>query len=72
MYYALLIICLASELTCEVDNAIYAEQSPPMFNSKVECHTGALIHLHEISPPQLKENQKYQIEIECEKVDTPL
>jgi hypothetical protein len=71
MFYALLLICLGSDPACSVENAIYAEQSPPMFASETACHHGALAHLREISPPQLKENTEYQIEIACERADDP-
>jgi hypothetical protein len=71
MFYALLIICLAIAPACGLDRAVYAEQSPPIFASEHECVMGALAHLREISPSQLKEDTEYQIEIECEMTEEP-
>jgi hypothetical protein len=71
MFYALLIICPAVAPACDLDRAVYAEQSPPIFASEDQCVMGALAHLREISLPQLKADTEYQIEIECEMTEEP-
>lgn len=81
MFYALLIICpfvaadpsanapLAAD--CDLDHAIYAEQSPPIFETEHDCVAGALAHLHETVLPRIKEDTEYQIAIECEMTEEP-
>ena len=71
MFYALLIICTAIEPVCDLDHAVDAEQSPPIFASEDQCVTGALRHLHQRPLPRLEPNTEYQIEIECDMVEEP-
>jgi hypothetical protein len=71
MFYALLIVCLASAPECDLDNAVWAQQSPPIFESNDGCVRGAMSHLHEVPIPQLKENTEYQIDVECTKAVLP-
>jgi hypothetical protein len=65
MLYALVVVCLAAEPTCDVEHAIFAEQSPPLFNSETECHHGAIAHLQNERIPSLKAETDYQVVIEC-------
>ena len=71
MFYALLIICQAVAPVCDLDHAVYAEQSPPIFASEDRCVMGALAHLREMPLPRLEADTEYQIEIECEMTEEP-
>ena len=45
MYYALLLVCLASTPDCDAEHAIWAEQSAPLFSDLEECYAAARAHL---------------------------
>lgn len=66
MLYALIMICLAAEPVCDLDHAIWAEQSPPLYDSQAECEAASIHYLTTVSPPQLVEGAEYQIEVQCE------
>ena len=72
MFYALLIICQAVAPVCDLDHAVDAEQSPPIFESEDQCIRGALRHLQERPQPRLEPDTEYQIEIECEMTEEPV
>ena len=71
MFYALLIICPIIAPTCDLDHAVEAEQSPPIFASKEACLFGAVAHLHETPMARLAPDTEYQVEIECEMTEEP-
>ena len=71
MFYALLIICPIMAPMCDLDHAVDAEQSSPIFVSEDQCVRGALRHLHDRLLSRLEPDTEYQIEIECEMTEEP-
>lgn len=45
MLYVLIIVCAAAVETCDLDHAVWAEQSPPLFDDEDECFASAKLHL---------------------------
>lgn len=73
MFYALIVICLVGVSECDIDHAIYAEQSPPLFSSIEECVEAARAHViakyHDI--PALRGADRFVLDISCETVGAP-
>lgn len=71
MFYALIVICALTEPTCDVEHAVYASQSAPIFGTEEECHDASRAHLGYTLIPALKFGTEYQIEITCESTGSP-
>lgn len=71
MFYALIVICAITEPTCDVEHAVYASQSAPIFDTEDECREGARMHAAHQSIPALLPGNEYQIEITCENTGRP-
>jgi hypothetical protein len=73
MFYATLIVCKAvtsdwdAKQECDLDHAVYAEQSPPIFDSEEECMDGVIERLYNYPIDGLDPDTQYDISIECEK-----
>ena len=69
MFYALIVICAIGEPACDVEHALYAEQSPPLFSSPQECFDATVRHLHDmpLSDLRMKEGESYHLEVTCER-----
>lgn len=67
MFYATLAICLLSYADCEVENAVYAEVTAPVFNNMQECHDKMREYVQQKSMPEtLKANEDYQVIVICD------
>ena len=71
MYAAIILVCLASEPTCDIDHAIVAARSRPIFASERACFDGAMEHFESVLAPDLEHGASYQVEIECTVAGTP-
>lgn len=45
MIYALIIVCAVAEPQCDVEHAVWAEQSDVMFDDMDECFASVRLHL---------------------------
>jgi hypothetical protein len=70
-FYALVVICALAEPTCDVEHAVYASQSAPIFDTEDECKDAAMAHVAHRQIPALVPGQEYQIEITCESTGSP-
>lgn len=70
MFYALIVIC-ALDAPCDLDHAIHATQSAPIYRSEDECVAGARAHLPRMDVPALREGVPYQVDITCETTGAP-
>jgi len=66
LYYATLAICLLAYSDCEVENAVYAEITAPVFNSMQECHEKMIEYFNRRGFPNLKEDEDYQVIVICD------
>ena len=67
MFYAILAICLLADADCEVENAVYAEITAPVFNTMKECHDKMIEYVQNKSMSEkLKANEEYQIVVICD------
>lgn len=74
MIYATIIVCLASMSPCDIDhveNAMYVEQSPPIFDSMDQCFAAVGVRLHSHPVPNLVAGQDYQFEVNCDVAEPP-
>lgn len=70
-FYALIVICALAEPTCDVEHAVFAIQSLPIFDTEDECKDAAMAHLAHRRIPALVPGHDYQIEITCEAIAPP-
>ncbi len=45
MIYVMIIVCAAAVPTCDVEHAVWAQQSAPIFDDADECFADAKLHL---------------------------
>ncbi len=70
MFYAMIALCLASVGMCDVEHAVWAIQSDPVFTSVDECVSLSVHRIWETLPTlNLEQNVQYMYNIVCEMVD---
>lgn len=68
-FYATILFCSLTAPVCDVDHAVFIEQSKPVFHSMDACYKSAQVRTQEIAddpPEMLDENSYYKFHIDCE------
>jgi len=74
MFYALVVVCSVAVDPCNVESALWAFQSDPVWTTSDECFAGAVDYVHTQDISKFKgfvDGEDYRVEIACEQTTPP-
>jgi hypothetical protein len=69
MFYATITVCMMGVIPCSVEQAMYAEQSAPVWTTMEECFSEVALHVKQIDLSTMRgfvEGAGYDIHISCD------